>query len=76
MINGDTASGPLHVTALSDGLHFSLFVSPSFPLSPVSLFFLTLPHIILHFLTFSVFLFVYLLLVTLLFSHVIPLSSP
>lgn len=38
MINGDTASEPLHVTALSDGLPYSLFVSPSF--SP-SLFF---PH--------------------------------
>lgn len=33
MINGDTASEPLHVTVLSDSLPYSLFVSPSFPSS-------------------------------------------
>lgn len=59
MINGDRASEPLHVTTLSDGL--SLFsISPSASVG------LTLLHIIFLFLT--VFSFVYLLLITLLFS--------
>lgn len=67
MINGDTASEPLHVTALSDGLPYSLFVPPSFSLSTFAFFF-TLPLIILLFRTLSVFSFLRLPLATFLFS--------